>query len=66
MSVCKCLHTSKLMNVREYRRNNKKIDNRENLVTHGTQDEERKHQKHNTICVGHHCAQTNTNNVNKT
>jgi hypothetical protein len=22
-------------------------------------------QKHNTICVGHHCAQANTNNVNK-
>ena len=26
------------------------------------QDEE----KHNTICVGHHCTQTNTNDVNKT
>jgi len=23
-------------------------------------------QKHNTICVGHHFMQTNTNNVNKT
>jgi hypothetical protein len=23
-------------------------------------------QKHNTICVGHHYTQTNTNNVNKT
>ena len=23
-------------------------------------------QKHNTICVGHHYVQTNTNNVNKT
>jgi hypothetical protein len=23
-------------------------------------------QKHNTICVGHHYAQTNTSNVNKT
>jgi len=23
-------------------------------------------QKHNTICVGHHYAQTNTNNSNKT
>ena len=22
--------------------------------------------KHNTICVGHHYTQTNTNNVNKT
>jgi hypothetical protein len=23
-------------------------------------------QKHNTICVGHHYMQTNTNNINKT
>jgi hypothetical protein len=23
-------------------------------------------QKHNTICVGHHYTETNTNNVNKT
>ena len=23
-------------------------------------------QKHNTICAGYNCAQTNTNNVNKT
>ena len=23
-------------------------------------------QKHNTICVGHHCTQTNTTNVDKT
>ena len=23
-------------------------------------------QKHNTICVGHHYTQTNTNNLNKT
>ena len=30
----------------------------------GTQDEEK--QKHNTICDGHHYAQTNTNNGNKT
>ena len=29
-------------------------------------DEKKTFQKHNTICVGHHCAQTNTNNVNKT
>jgi hypothetical protein len=32
------------------------------LATSGTQDTE----KHNTICVTHHYAQTNTNNVNKT
>jgi len=34
------------------------------LAKHGTQDEEK--QTHNTICVGHHYTQTNTNNVNKT
>jgi hypothetical protein len=40
------------------------MDNPEKLATYGTQDEEK--QKHNTIYVGHHYAQTNTNNVNKT
>ena len=39
----------------------KKKNNPEKLATQGTQDEE-----HNTICVGHHYTQTNTNNVNKT
>ena len=39
-----------------------KIDNPEKLATQGTQDKE----KHNTICVGHHYTQTNTNNINKT
>jgi hypothetical protein len=39
-----------------------KMDNLEKLATHGTQYEE----KHNIICVGHHYAQTNTNNVYKT
>jgi hypothetical protein len=38
------------------------MDNLEKLATHGTQYEE----KHNIICVGHHYAQTNTNNVYKT
>ena len=37
-------------------------NNPEKLATQGTQDED----KHNTICVGHHYMQTNTNNVNKT
>jgi len=31
------------------------------LATYGTQDEEK-----NTIDIGHHYTQTNTNNVNKT
>ena len=43
-----------------------KIDNRKKLATQVAQDEEKTKQKHNTICVGHHYMQTNTNNVNKT
>ena len=42
--------------------NRRAMDNPEKLVAWGTQDEE----KHNTICVGHHCLQTIANNVNKT
>ena len=40
------------------------MDNPEKLVTDGTQDEHK--EKENTIYVGHHYAQANTNNVNKT
>ena len=36
--------------------------NSEKLATYGIQDEK----QHNTICVGHHYRQTNTNNINKT
>ena len=43
----------------EYRR----IDNSEKRATSGTQDEKK---QHNTIYVGDHYTQTNTNNVNKT
>ena len=39
-----------------------KMDNLEKLATQGSQDEH----KHDTICIGHHYLQTNTNNVNKT
>ena len=38
-----------------------KMDNPEKLATYGTQDED----KNNTIRVGHHYTQANTNNVNK-
>ena len=41
-----------------------KIDIPEKPATHSTQDEDKA--KHNTIYVGRHCTQTNTNNVNKT
>ena len=39
-----------------------KIDNPEKLAIKGTQDKE----KQDTVCVGHHYAQTNTNYVSKT
>ena len=41
------------------------MDNPEKMATQGTQDKDKK-KKHNTICVGHHYTQTNTNNINKT
>jgi hypothetical protein len=39
------------------------MDNPEKLATYTKKN---KNKKHNTICVGYHYAQTNTNNVNKT
>jgi hypothetical protein len=32
-------------------------------MIHNTEDENK--QNHNTICIGHHCTQTNTNKVDK-
>jgi hypothetical protein len=46
------------MNVREYQRGNKKGESRETVNIE-------KQNKNNTICVGHHYAQKNTNNFNK-
>jgi len=40
------------------------MDNPQKLARYGTQDEEK--QRQSTICIGHHCAQINTNNANKT
>jgi hypothetical protein len=44
------------------------MDQPEKRATYGTQDTRRiqTKQKHNTICVGHHYMQTNTNIANKT
>jgi quinolinate synthase len=46
------------------------IKNRQSRETDNIPDEERRIQKlkqqHNTICVGHHYVQINTNNLNKT
>jgi len=42
------------------------MNNTEKLATQGTQDGRKAKQKHNTICVGRHYVQANTNNVNKT
>ena len=41
-----------------------KTDNPEKQATQSTQDEKNKKQK-NTTCVGHHCKQTNINNLKK-
>jgi hypothetical protein len=43
-----------------------KMSNPKKLETYGTQEENKTKQKHNTICIGHHYAQANTHNVNKT
>ena len=53
------------INVREYRRAIIKGQSRKTGNKGYTRRRKAK-QKHNTICVGHHYTQTNTNNVNKT
>jgi len=42
------------------------MDNPEKLDRKGYSRRGQTNRKHNTICVGHHYTQTNTNNVNKT
>ena len=59
-------HTAfSIINVREYWRGNQNGQSRETGNIGYTRWRETK-QKHNTICVGHHYTQINTNNVNKT
>ena len=38
------------------------MDNPEKLATQGTLDEEKQNKTTNTICVGHHCEQTQITN----
>ena len=41
------------------------MDNAGKLATQDTQGEEEQSKKHNTICFGHHVAQTNTTDAIK-
>ena len=41
------------------------MDNPGKLAKLGAQDEHKQQQNNNTLCVGHHYTQTNTNNVSK-
>jgi len=43
-----------------------RMDNPKKLAIHKAQHEDKPNKKHNTIFVGHHFWQINTNNVNKT
>ena len=53
------------INVREYRRGKQKRTIQRNWK-HRIHKTKKTKQKHNSICVGHHYRQTNTNNVNET
>ena len=52
--------------MREYQRCNQKWTIQRNWQHPVHKHEDKAKQKHNTICIGHHYVQTNTNNVNKT
>jgi maltoporin len=43
-----------------------RMDNLEKMASLETKEKDKQNKKHNTICLGHHHTQTNTNNVNKT
>ena len=60
-------HMSSSVNkVREYRRGIRKWTIQRNWQHRVHKTKNKTNQKHNTICVGHHYAQTNTNDVNNT
>ena len=58
-------HCTNYINVREYRRCNKKWIFQRNWQ-HRVYKTKKNKQNQNTICVGHHYTQANTNNVKKT
>jgi len=59
-----CIHWfQQKINVREYRRGNHKWTIQLGNIRYSRRRKSK--QKHNTICVGHHYTQTNTNNVSK-
>jgi hypothetical protein len=58
--VCKSLKYS--VEEKQYLRGYRRGNQNGKFKINWQQDEE----KHNTICVGHHYTQTNTNDVNKT
>ena len=59
------MHTRQSNKRREYRRGNKKFTIQRNWQ-HREHKTKKEKKPHNTICVGHHYTQTNTNHVNKT
>ena len=72
MLLCYCgsllfrrLWLSNQINVKEYRKGIQKRTIQRNWQ-HGYTRRRKIKQKRSTICVGHHYAQSNTNNVNKT
>ena len=66
LNVFSSSNITKKINVSENRRDKQEWTLQRNWQhgIHKTQDKQS--YKHNTICVGHHCTQTNTNEVNKT
>jgi hypothetical protein len=55
-----------LVNVRKYRRGNQKNGQSRETGNIGYTIRRKTKRKHNALCVGHHYAQTNTYDVNKT
>ena len=63
--LVQALRFDNMWRIREYRKGNQKWTSRE-TGNIGYTRRRKTQQKHNTICIGHHYTETNTNNVNKT